>query len=217
VSAERVIAAHSDLDDETLAQVEPVAVSVHAVHNRPVAPGDLVVVQGAGAVGLTTMQVARAAGAAAVIVVEPHGDRRALATELGADVVATPEEADDAVAAASAGRGADLVYDCAGTATTLQSAVELCRRGGSVGLVGVTSGPATVDPTTWIRKEITITAALGYVHHEFIEAMSLMASGQVRVERLHTGTVRLEGLADLFADLAEGSSGHLKVLVKPAW
>lgn len=217
VSADRVIAAHPDLDDETLAQVEPVAVSVHAVNNRPVTPGDLVVVQGAGAVGLTTMQVALAAGAAEVIVVEPDAGRRALAIALGATVTTTPEHAEEAVAEASDGMGADLVYECAGTATTLQAAVDLSRRGGSVGLVGVASGPATIDPGTWIRKEVTVTAALGYVHHEFIEAMSLLASGRVRVDTLHTGTVRLEGVVQLFADLAEGTSGHLKVLVRPPW
>jgi (R,R)-butanediol dehydrogenase/meso-butanediol dehydrogenase/diacetyl reductase len=217
VSADRVIAAHPDLDDETLAQVEPVAVSVHAVNNRPVVPGDVVVVQGAGAVGLTTLQVAQAAGAAQVIVVEPDGDRRALASALGATTVTAPDQAADAVADASAGRGADLVYECVGGAATLQAAVELCRRGGSVGLVGVSGDTATIEPGAWIRKEITVTAALGSIHEEFLEAMALLASGQVRVEPLHTGTVRLEGLADLFAELAEGSSGHLKVLVRPQW
>ena len=77
VHADRVIAAHPDLDDETLAQVEPVTVSVHAVNQSRIIEGDFAVIQGAGPVGLITMQCALAAGASRVVVVEPNAARRA--------------------------------------------------------------------------------------------------------------------------------------------
>lgn len=217
VEADRVIPAHEGLDAETLAQVEPVTVAVHAVHRSGLIEGDTVVVQGAGPVGLTTLQCARAAGAGPVIVVEPDPVRRALALDLGADRSVAPSTAAELISDHTGGRGADLVYECAGAADTVQGAVEVARRGGTVCLVGLADGPVSIDPGTWLRQEITVTAALAYAHEEFHEAMALLADGRVRVDALHTSTTRLEGLADLLDGIAHGTSGQLKVLVNPNW
>ena len=125
VAASRVIAVGDDLDDVTLAMVEPVTVSVHAVDRSGMRPDDLVVVVGAGPVGLLTMQCARAMGSGEVVVVEPDPGRGALAGALGAAAVTTPEAAPDVVAGRRGGLGADVVFDCAGGADALASAVAL--------------------------------------------------------------------------------------------
>ncbi len=217
VSVDRVIAAHPDLDDETLAQVEPVTVALHAVRRSRLREGDVAVIQGAGPVGLTTMQCVRASGAGEVIVVEPTESRRALAASLGADVTATPAEADDVVRDRTGGLGADVVYECVGGGDTIQAGVDLARRGGSVCLIGLAGGPVSIDPVGWLRKEITVTAALAYLHDEFALSMDLLADGRVRVDRLHTSTTQLDGLADVLDELAAGGSMQTKVLVKPDW
>ena len=72
------------------------------------------VVQGAGPIGLLTMQFARAAGAGTLLVIEPTEARRTLALELGASAAVTPEEAADAVQERTRGLGADVVLECAG-------------------------------------------------------------------------------------------------------
>ncbi len=217
VHADRVIAAHPDLDDETLAQVEPVTVSLHAVRQSGLREGETAVILGVGPVGLTTMQCARAVGAGQVIVVEPSAARRAMAESLGATVVASPGSAGEMVAQLTAGHGADVVFECVGGQDTLQAAVELTRRGGSVCLVGLADGPSTVDTGSWMRKEISITTALAYVHDEFVESMDLLADGRVRVDGMHTVTTRLEGLGPMLDDLASGHSAQTKVLVNPNW
>ena len=61
--------------------------------------------------------------------------------------------------------------------------VGFARTGGSVCLVGLADGPASIDPAEWLRKEITVTTALAYVHDEFATAMQLLADGKVRVDR----------------------------------
>ena len=217
VSVDRVIAAHPRLSDEVLAQVEPVTVSLHAVNRSGLRAGDTAVVLGAGPVGLTTMQCALAAGAGAVLVIEPSGVRRAMAAACGATAVAAPEAAADQVAEHTNGLGADVVYDCVGGGEALSSAVDLARRGGAVCMIGLADGPASISPGTWLRKEITVVAALGYVHHEFETAMEMLADGRIQVSALHTSTTRLEGLAETLADLASGTSTQLKVLVRPTW
>ena len=217
VSADRAIAAHPDLDDETLAQVEPVTVSLHAVRRSGLRDGDTAVVLGAGPVGLTTLQCARAAGAEQVIVVEPNAGRRELADALGADEVVAPDGAHDLVRDNTRGLGADLVFDCAGGPDALGSAVELARRGGSVCLVAFADGSVSIDPGNWLRKEITVTTALAYLHDEFEAAMALLADGRVRVDALHTSTTGLQGLGAVLGRFAAGESTQLKVLVNPNW
>ena len=217
VSADRVISAHPDLDDETLAQVEPVTVALHAVRRSGIRDGDVAVIQGAGPVGLTTMQCVRASGAGEVIVVEPAESRRVVAASLGATVVSVPDEADDVIRDRTGGLGADIVYECVGGENTVQSAVDLARRGGSVCLIGMADGDATIDPVSWLRKEITVTAALAYLHDEFALSMDMLADGRVRVDRLHTSTTQLDGLHAALDELAAGGSMQTKVLVKPDW
>jgi len=216
VSADRVIAAHPDLDDETLAQVEPVTVSVHAVNQSRITDGDLAVIQGAGPVGITTMQCALAAGARSAIIVEPNAARRAVAASLGATGV-TPDGAAELIAELTGGLGADIVFECSGVTRAVGDAVGFARTGGSVCLVGLADGPASIDPAEWLRKEITVTTALAYVHEEFATAMQHLADGRVRVDALHTSTTQLDGLAAVFDDLASGPTSQMKVLVNPTW
>jgi (R,R)-butanediol dehydrogenase/meso-butanediol dehydrogenase/diacetyl reductase len=217
VSADRAIAAHPDLDDETLAQVEPVTVSLHAVRRSGIREGDTAVVLGAGPVGLTTLQCVRAASAGQVIVVEPNARRRDLAAALGADRVVGPEAAGDLVRENTHGLGADLVYECAGGADTLGAAVDLARRGGSVCLVAFGGGSVSIEPGNWLRKEISVTTSLAYLHEEFEAAMEMLADGRVSVDALHTSTTRLDGLGSVLRGFASGASTQLKVLVNPNW
>ena len=83
VAAARVLHAHPDLTDEEAAQVEPATVALHGVRRSRITPGDTVVVQGAGPIGLFVMQFARAAGAGHVLIVEPSESRRRVGLELG--------------------------------------------------------------------------------------------------------------------------------------
>jgi len=217
VHQDRVIPAHPDLDFETLGQVEPVTVSLHAVRRSGLREGDAAVVQGAGPVGLTTLQCVAAVGAGPLIVIEPDRARRELASTLGATHATTPDEAADLIASLTDGLGADVVYECVGAAGTVQSAVDLARKGGSMCLIGLADGQVPITPGDWLRKEITVTAALAYLHDEFEMTMSMIADGRIRVHPLHTSTTRIDGLQATLEELASGASGQTKVLLNPNW
>ncbi|MEO1056361.1 MAG: zinc-binding dehydrogenase [Actinomycetota bacterium] len=216
VAETRVVRAHPALTDVQAAQVEPTTVAFHAVRTSELRLGDVAVIQGAGPIGLGTLQWVRAAGAGEVIVIEPSESRRALATQLGAHVVVPPgAEADEIVRQHTHGLGADIVYECVGRPFAIQSAVDLARRGGAVCLIGLSDTDASITPATWLVKEIRLTAALAYFHEEFEMAMGMMADGRVVVDSLHTATVGLDGFESAIADLATGQSAEIKVLVDP--
>jgi (R,R)-butanediol dehydrogenase / meso-butanediol dehydrogenase / diacetyl reductase len=216
IASDRVLPALAGLSDVEAAQVEPATVALHAVRKSGLRLGDVAVIQGAGPIGLTTMQWVKAAGAGVVIVIEPNESRRELAQSLGATMTVTPgEAAQTLVREHTAGLGADHVYECVGRAPAIQSAVDLARRGGTMSLIGLSDTDASIVPAVWLVKEINLNASLAYTHEEFAMAMGMIADGRMRLAPMHSSTVGLDGLGSALADLASGTSVETKVLVDP--
>jgi L-iditol 2-dehydrogenase len=119
------------------AMVEPLAIGIYAVDISGIRQGDTIAVLGAGAIGLSVLQAARAAGAARILVSEPVEARRAAASRLGADTVCRPEEAERAASGMTAGRGFDVVFECAGEQETVRQACVLAKVLGRVVIVGI--------------------------------------------------------------------------------
>jgi threonine dehydrogenase-like Zn-dependent dehydrogenase len=77
------------------------------------------------------------------------------------------------------------------------------------------SGAATIQPGSWLTKEVTVVASVGAVHAEAIEAIELIADGHVDVNALHDRTVSLAELPHAMEVLADDPSSAVKVLVDP--
>jgi (R,R)-butanediol dehydrogenase/meso-butanediol dehydrogenase/diacetyl reductase len=215
VEAGRVLRAHPDLSDEEAAQVEPATVAFHGVRRSRIAPGDAVAVQGAGPIGLLAMQFARAAGAGSLLVIEPTEARRTLALELGASAAVTPEEAADAVQEHTRGLGADVVLECSGVPALLQTAADLARTGGLVGLISFLAQPATINGARWLAKELSLVASNAFTHDDFRRSMAFLADGRVEAAPLHSRTVGLDDLEATLRGLSAGPTEDVKVLVDP--
>ena len=216
VTERRVRKALDELTDEQLGVVEPTAVTFHAVRRAGQRPGDVVVVQGAGPIGLLTAQHARAAGAGAVVISETSSARRDTARELGFDDVHDAgEDFRSRILELTDGLGADVVYECTGVAGLFQPSAELVRRGGTLALLGYPMTNSEVSYGDWQSRELTVIGSLAYTHADFLGAMRSIANGAVRTEPLVTGTVPLDQLPALLAELDSGQTRHAKVLVTP--
>jgi S-(hydroxymethyl)glutathione dehydrogenase/alcohol dehydrogenase len=102
--------------------------------------GDAVIVIGCGAVGLSAVQGARLAGAGEVIAVDLDDNKLALAGRLGASILVNASTKDPAAVAkaTTAGRGADVVFEAAGSPLSFRASVEAVRPGGEVVWLGKT-------------------------------------------------------------------------------
>lgn len=166
---------------------EPVACCLHGADRLAVQPGETVLILGGGFIGLVLLQLAKAAGAGAVIVSEPFAARREKALELGASRAVDPntEDLDAIVLEATEGRGADACIEAAGRVQTAEQAVNLARRGGRVLFFGVVpeGRMAQVSPFDIYRKELTI---LGSFVNPFTHAraVQMLSEGVVKVEEL---------------------------------
>ncbi|HUR23685.1 MAG TPA: alcohol dehydrogenase catalytic domain-containing protein [Acidimicrobiales bacterium] len=216
VSERRVVPVLDELSDEQAGLVEPTAVTFHAVKRTAFRLGSTVVVQGAGPIGLLTAQHARAAGAGRTIISEPVEARRQAARAVGFTEVFEPGNGfTDAILEATAGLGADVVFECTGVAGLLQPSASLVRRGGTLSLLGYPITDSSVSYGDWQSRELRVIGSLAYNHEDFLGAMRALASGAVDVAPLITGTVGLDGLAEVLTDLASGNTSHAKVLVDP--
>jgi len=217
IDASRLIPVRPGLTDEAAAMLEPATVALHAVRRTPMRLGDACVVLGAGPIGLLTQQCAQAAGAGAIVVVEPHPVRRAKAKQLGATAVIDPKTEDVAarVKVALGPFGADVVFECAGIPQTIDQAASLAKRGGVVSLVGLANVPATITPGTWLINEIRFVGSLGYLNEEFDLTMGLVQDGRLKLGPLHTKTVGLKEMDSAFA-LLNDDPAEIKILVRPS-
>jgi alcohol dehydrogenase len=132
------------------------------VLNGSVQPGDVVVVVGAGPIGLAAMTGARLYSPSHIVAVDPAAARRDAAKQFGADVVIDPngEDALEAVRAVTDGLGADVAIEAVGTPEAFELTVSLARAGGHIANIGVHGKPATLHlEELWI-KDVTITTGL---------------------------------------------------------
>ena len=215
VAQDRVIPADPRLTDVQAAMVEPAAVAFHGIRRSGIRPGDLVMVLGAGPIGLLAMQCARAAGAGHVIVVEPSEKRRVLALDLGADEAVDPQDATDRSRVRSRDVGADVVVEASGVPALLQGAIDLARAGGTVTLLSYLARPSEVNGARLMAREVRIVGANAYTRADFARIMGLIADGRVRVDPLHSRTIGLDALPDVLTTLAAGTGDDVKVLVDP--
>ncbi|HEX8049012.1 zinc-dependent alcohol dehydrogenase family protein [Rhizobium sp.] len=205
----------ADLDPVHGAFCEPLACCLHAIDKAGIRPGESVAILGGGVIGLLMVQLARLAGASQVILITRQLTRRQTALRLGATHAFDPT-ASDAVAAVRdvTHGGADVVIECAGVPETLQTGLQMARRGGIFVLFGVT--PAGVEvpvlPFDLLVNEVDIRPAyLNPFTHS--RAAAMVASGVLELDMLVTRTIGLEEVAGVVGGVP--LPGEIKVIVRP--
>ena len=122
---------------------------------------DVLVVLGAGPIGLGVVAGGAALGAT-TIVVEPSEGRRQAALKLGAAHAVTPEEVDELLGKVSNGRGADVVVEATGRPEVMASALELAGHRARVVYIGIDVGRSAPAKLGLIQsKELDIRGAIG--------------------------------------------------------
>jgi L-iditol 2-dehydrogenase len=205
------------LSFEEGAMVEPLAVAVHAVGLLSIQPEEKVAILGAGCIGLTVLQVLLTKGANVVLHSEPLPFRRELAQKLGADTVINPDD-QNAVEAAldlTDGLGPDVVFECAGTETTPQQALDMCRPRGRMAWIGIPPGddiPVSVHEAR--RKELTIFMARRFLG-TYPQAIEMAAAGRADVACLVTHRFGLADTEAAFKLVDVYGDGVVKAVIEP--
>jgi alcohol dehydrogenase len=201
-------------DEEALmlADILPTSFEV-GVRNGHVAPGDTVVIVGAGPIGLAAITTARLFTPSRIVAVDPSPARRDAAKAFGADIVLDlPEATPEALCSLTTdGQAAHAAIEAVGVPESFDLCTRLVRAGGHVANVGVHGKPATLHlEDLWIRN-LTITTGLVDTSSTPL-LLDLLTEGRLSMERMIThrfGLNEMLGAYDTFA--RAGETGALKV------
>jgi (R,R)-butanediol dehydrogenase/meso-butanediol dehydrogenase/diacetyl reductase len=208
-----------NVDFEEGALVEPISVGVHALKKARLMMGESVVIIGAGTIGLATLQAAKAAGAANVIVVELAAARKDFAKKMGADYVIDPSTTDlvSRIKEVNNGRLADVAIECVGLEATLKSSLDSIRKGGRAVIAGIfsASGKGIIDWNDLVIGEKELIGTIGY-NRDFATSINLINSGKINAKQYITKRIKLEdAVEEGFEELIKNKDKHIKIIVEP--
>jgi L-iditol 2-dehydrogenase len=205
-----------ELGFDEAAMAEPAASVIACQERNQVGRGDTVVVIGDGPIGCLHLEVARARGAATLVMVGLN--RLDSVPQFHPDFIidAATQDPVAEVRKITAGLGADIAICANPVAKTQAQAVELVRRRGRVVLFG---GVSKKDPWTTLNSntihynEITVVGSFSYPATGLQESLAALAKGEISARRYVTRSVPLDRIPDGIALAEQGKA--LKVLVKP--
>ncbi|WP_343726445.1 NAD(P)-dependent alcohol dehydrogenase [Burkholderia seminalis] len=195
--------------------VEPLSIGLQAAKKAAMKPGDLAVVIGAGTIGAMTALAALAGGAARVILADVVPEKLALFAGNPAvttvDVRTRPLA--DAVAEASGGWGADVVFEASGSANAYAGLVDLMCPGGCAVLIGMPVAPVPLDVVALQAKEGRIESVFRYANI-FPRALALIASGAIDVKPFISRTFPFSEGVRAFEEAASGQPRDVKIQIE---
>ncbi|HEX6461314.1 MAG TPA: alcohol dehydrogenase catalytic domain-containing protein [Thermoleophilaceae bacterium] len=184
-------------DDDAVFLADMLPTGYAGVRRGEVALGDVVVVLGAGTVGLMAVLSARGI-AREVIAVDGVPERRSLAENFGATAV-TPDQAASAVQAATGGMGADTVIEAAGVLPALDASLELVRPQGIVSVIGAHFEPDyPLNNLLMFEKEITLRFSIGDPTRDRERLLATIEAGVMKPSDVVTHRMSLDEAPDAY-------------------
>jgi threonine dehydrogenase-like Zn-dependent dehydrogenase len=177
--------------------------------------GEDVVIIGAGAMGLLLTQIAHAAGAGNLILIDIADYKLDYARKCGAShtINSTKQDPGKAVAAILP-RGPDIVFEAAGALEAAELAFALCRRGTRINMFGViVPGTVPVSPATLHFSETRMDASFSVTPRVMLKAIDLMRKGLVDTGKIITHQIPLQEIQKALDIM--GTVERIKVVVLP--
>jgi threonine dehydrogenase-like Zn-dependent dehydrogenase len=223
-----------DLTDDQAMMIEPISTGLRAVLRRPPEPGQRALVLGSGIVGLNTLQCLRAVSPECQItVIARHSHQVEMARRLGADDVVIGEDGYQATARITGAKlyqgmfgnrmllgGFDVIYDCVGSAKTLQDSLRWARAGGAVVMVGVKLTSLKLDLTPVWYQEVELIGLLahgaepweGQSWRTYDLVIDLMRQGKLTVDGLITHRFPISQWQQAVSTALDKRNGTIKVV-----
>ena len=196
--------------------LDPLGNAVHTVLAGEISAQN-VVVTGAGPIGLMSINVARACGAAKIFATEVNAHRRELALKMGADVAIDPSKGNaiQQVLDETDGAGADVLLEMSGHPDAIHQGFQMLRNGGRASLLGIPKDPVTFDLVNdVIFKGATVQGIYGRKMFEtWVQMTDLLKENRLNLEPLFRERLPIEDFESAFKLLESGQAG--KVLLYP--
>ena len=203
-SAEQVVPVPDHVSLAEAAFAEPLAVCLHAVAQAGSLLGKRVLVTGAGPIGVLVAAAARRAGAIEIVVTDIVDAPLTIARAVGADRTINVAAEPDGLASYGADKGYfDVMFEAAGSASTLLAGLNLVRPRGIIVQVGQ-GAEANLPMSLIVTKELELRGTFRF-HQEFATAVAFIAGGLVDVGPLLTEVVGVDEAQRAFEQACDKS------------
>ena len=202
----------NSIPDDTAGLIaDAVVTGIHATRRGGARLGDTAVVLGAGGVGQIIIQALSSAGVR-VLAVDTSPRKLKLASQMGAALIAGAGEAAVHMAMQdTGGNGAEVVFNCVGTAQSMRAAADLVMRCGRIVVIGEMPEFPSIDTTEIAQRELEIIGSRNGTRKDMEDAIRLVATGTIRpyVDRRFP----LDEINSAFDYVRNGSLGRVVVVV----
>ncbi|KAL1506468.1 hypothetical protein ABEB36_005831 [Hypothenemus hampei] len=213
----------SNMDLEDGALMEPLSVGVHATKRGKVKVGDVVLILGAGPIGLVTLLAAKARGASKIIITDILDVKLKTAKELGANYAIKIEkgQTEDEIInkiLQLLGEQPNKTFDCSGAELCVRIALKVTKSKGIVVLVGMGQFEQTLPLASAIFREVDIRGVFRY-NNDYPTAIDMVATGKISVKPLITHHFRIEETLQAFEKAKTQEGDPIKILIhaNPKW
>lgn len=212
---------HVSLEEGAL--LEPLSVGVHACKRANVSLGAVVLVLGAGPIGMVNLLAAKAFGASKVIITDVIESKLNKASELGADhtILIKPTDKEDEIVdriIRTLGCQPTISLECSGAESSVRIAIKATKAGGVAVLIGMGKPEMTIPLGDALIREVDIRGVFRYVN-DYATALEMVSSGKVNVKPLITHHYKMEDTLKAFHTSRTGEGNAIKVLIhaNPNW
>lgn len=198
------------------ALIEPLSVGFYASEQGGVKTGDTVVILGSGCIGLVTLLACKAHGAGKIIVADLVEARLQKALEIGATEVINSgkEDALKKIEELTNGRGADVVFETAGSPVTIAQTPFIVRRGGVITLVGISAKEEiNYNFAQIMDKEATIKSVFRY-RNIYPKAIAAVSGGAINVKGIVTHEFDLDHIQEAYDEAVNNKTDLVKAVIK---
>ena len=197
------------------AMVEFLAIGAHAVRRGDIAPGQKVLVVGAGPIGIAVAIFAKARGAE-VTALDTRADRLKFCGEtLGVDhVVTAGANTSAALGALTSGDFFDCVFDCTGSPKAMDAGFLYVAHGGAYVLVSIVLGPISFADPEFHKRETTLLGSRNATRADFDDVFAMLRAGEIPTAKLNTHRASLDEAPAAFAHWLKPESGVVKALIE---
>ena len=201
---------------EQAALIEPIAVGLHSLQVGNFSVGQNAVVVGAGPIGLSTIEVLKAAGAKTIIAIQRKSIRQEFAKKAGADYVLDPNET-DVIAQINkiTGGGADIAFEVTGSQQGFDMGLASLKYKGIFVITSIWDESVTLNPNDLVYSEKQIVGTISS-RLNFPMAIALMSDGRIQADYI-TKRIHLDDILKQGIDILTGpeKKAQVKIIVTP--
>jgi len=205
------------LPPEKLTLIEPFCISYHGIKRCKVQEGDLVLVVGAGTIGVLAAISAKMKGAKVYIADVAPAKLDYAVDNFGLDgkiLNTSPEHFTEEVAKITDGKGFDVTVEAVGLPSTFQNCIDACAFGGNIAVIGIGKKNLDFQFSTIQKKELNIYGSRNALKDDFLELIDAVKEGRVDISKIVTNVYDFDEAPRAFEEFDKNAGQMLKVILK---